>query len=997
MNWCHIYYTISVILCIYSGYTTSSEYYVSVAPNGVPCPPTDLPCHNLSFYVADYTSFFTNDTIFYFLEGTHSLQGTLNISNVSNITLQGLGHIEQGYHETAIQSTSIIACSDNNRGGIAFISGKGVAMKSLTIANCAFNLKSYCNVSLFFVDVYNVSLDQVSIQNSSGYGLFLYNAFDVLISNSSFANNGALKLYGGNLLILFNDHLVRLFRVSIVKSNFTLGLGAGIVLLCYNEAKVTIENSTFSHNFALYEGVTETSLYEGVSIEFNNYTIYNNSVKHDGGGAYIESYWNSIIEFSNCNIYNNTAKHDGGGIYIRSYGNGSIEFSNCTVYNNTAKNNGGGVYIRSYGSGNLEFSKCTMYNNHPKHDGGGVYIRLYGNGNLEFSNCTMYNNAPKHNGGGVYIRLYGNGSVEFSNCTMYNNTAQYDGGGMYICSYGGHSNVDFCNSTIYNNIAQYDGGGVYICSYSGCSSIKVCNCTIYNNSAYGGSGLCVLASRATSKTSFHFTNVIFHFNKATNKLDNLQSAIVLLNTDNVTFDQIEVSNHNTTGLVGFNCQLTFGKYSIFVNNSGVYGGGIALYESSQLLIKQQAIISFVNNYASESGGGIFVSQVFVEFITDCSFKVITSHSPYNSSVLYFVNNTAGISGDVLYGGKIDDCLNTLNFDTLFHYPAQTGPSAVSSDPIQVCFCESNKQNCSVSSINIMAMPGIDVRISLATVGIKDGLTEGVIKLVTSESSSNVQTAKNRLNASCTNVTFKVYANPESVNATEISVTLESSIKPLSDPRAKVVKVSIESCPTGFPLVNDTCICRSELNTPSVICDINTQIITRDGDMWIGYKNDSDCLIVHPRCPFDYCNNGKVDFKVTSPDPQCLHKRSGILCGQCTKGLSLMLGSNQCGQCNNDYLVLLIILFAVAGIALIAFVVVLNLTVSVGTINGLIFYANVVKMYEPIFFPDGPISYLSQFISWLNLDLGIETCFFMVWTLVVRHGFSLSFQHMFGLF
>ena len=94
-------------------------------------------------------------------------------------------------------------------------------------------------------------------------------------------------------------------------------------------------------------------------------------------------------------------------------------------------------------------------------------------------------------------------------------------------------------------------------------------------------------------------------------------------------------------------------------------------------------------------------------------------------------------------------------------------------------------------------------------------------MVTSESPSNVQTAKTRLNASCTIVTFKVYANPELVNTTEISVTLESSIKPLSDPRAKVVKVSIESCPTGFPLVNDTCICRSELNTPSVICDINT--------------------------------------------------------------------------------------------------------------------------------------------------------------------------------
>ena len=48
-----------------------------------------------------------------------------------------------------------------------------------------------------------------------------------------------------------------------------------------------------------------------------------------------------------------------------------------------------------------------------------------------------------------------------------------------------------------------------------------------------------------------------------------------------------------------------------------------------------------------------------------------------------------------------------------------------------------------SIVVIMTMPRIDVGISLATVGRKDGLTEGVIKLVTSESSSDVQTAKNR--------------------------------------------------------------------------------------------------------------------------------------------------------------------------------------------------------------------------------------------------------------
>ena len=95
MNWCHIYYTISIILVSTVDMVLPLNIMsLYIAPNEIPFPPTDLPCHNLSFYVADYTSFFTNDTIFYFLEGTHILQGTLNISNVSNITLQGLGHIE---------------------------------------------------------------------------------------------------------------------------------------------------------------------------------------------------------------------------------------------------------------------------------------------------------------------------------------------------------------------------------------------------------------------------------------------------------------------------------------------------------------------------------------------------------------------------------------------------------------------------------------------------------------------------------------------------------------------------------------------------------------------------------------------------------------------------------------------------------------------------------------------------------------------------------------
>ena len=53
--------------------------------------------------------------------------------------------------------------------------------------------------------------------------------------------------------------------------------------------------------------------------------------------------------------------------------------------------------------------------------------------------------------------------------------------------------------------------------------------------------------------------------------------------------------------------------------------------------------------------------------------------------------------------------------------------------------------------------------------------------------------------------------------------------------------------------------------------------------------------------------------------------------------------------------------------------VFDLTVSSGRINGIIFYANIVKLND--YHHGSNIPLLTQFISWLNLDLGIETCFY----------------------
>ena len=49
--------------------------------------------------------------------------------------------------------------------------------------------------------------------------------------------------------------------------------------------------------------------------------------------------------------------------------------------------------------------------------------------------------------------------------------------------------------------------------------------------------------------------------------------------------------------------------------------------------------------------------------------------------------------------------------------------------------------------------------------------------------------------------------------------------------------------------------------------------------------------------------------------------------------------------------------------------------ATGTISGLVFYANLVGEIHTIFLPVKSTDVLSVFIAWINLDFGIETCFY----------------------
>ena len=78
--------------------------------------------------------------------------------------------------------------------------------------------------------------------------------------------------------------------------------------------------------------------------------------------------------------------------------------------------------------------------------------------------------------------------------------------------------------------------------------------------------------------------------------------------------------------------------------------------------------------------------------------------------------------------------------------------------------------------------------------------------------------------------------------------------------------------------------------------------------------------------------------------------------------------------------LLLIAFAAAGVLLVQFIKILDLTVANGTTNGLILHANITRANQSVLFPPQEqsnllLQFLKALIAWLNLDFGIKNMFY----------------------
>ena len=890
---------ISISSCL--GLCSARDVYIQPS-EGEHCPGT---CYNINTFgkIADSFSN-TSGLVVHISEGTHllDLQKLVVFTNLTNAVFEGDGTMEQGFHETIWQSTVVIKCTIAST-GIAFVYSTNITFRYITITNCGADMSDNLNIytkqsrlindsncltaSLGFFYVDHIVIEHASVQNGSETGLLIItNGGDLVISNSSFAQNGLDgHLDGCNIAVVYTDPLdiafhqcKPIYKCKAHITNTNLSFAGSNEYCCNKSACASISMVMLQRSYTVaivlefvvaYKNRRNATIYIAssvVDVPTYNLTIYNSHISHsDGAGLIVtKSFLNSDI------LYHDLCDYDQAIVIVNS----------IFTYNHQSR----AVIEIAF-----EGIKYTPI--------------------VRIESTEISHNTPRKHG------------LFFSSRSIYRIQS--------------HFRVTLLNVTVNNN--------------SNCSALSS------DVDQFG-----VSAIHAVFVTSLVLNNV-------------------------------SITNNNITGLSVFHTAVEVSGTSVFHNNAAIYfGGGLAMYGDSYLMFGNHSMLSFTNNSAM-LGGAIYVETSYLLSESVCFFQ-------YNSeskllqlpAMASFSGNNADIAGSVLFGGDIYNCYlyyyyddNMVNqsqyFHNIFNYSAQTAEhddnSVISSKFTDVCFCDNNKIDCSNKSLSIKAYPGEKINISIVTVGQENGVVPGMFSLYTDAHSDQDN--------------YFYFTNPK--NCTTIGFTVTNNSYSIVTPEGyqKHLNIIFDTCPLGFTNSNNTnlCVCEEKLKQKHTTCDAAYNTMTQPGDIWIGNISET-CVVVYSPCPFDYCNTAQVNFSLADPDLQCAHNRDGTLCGSCKHNFSLALGSNNCIQCHNEFSYLaLIIPFAAAGFGLVALLMVLNLTVSIGTINGLIFYASIVKISEStgIFFPNGSIRVyvLSQFIAWLNLDLGIETCFYPGMTAYVK--------------
>lgn len=882
--------------------------------------PTGHECHTLQYYLLNYSKYFTSNTQLHFLQGNFYINTDMVIENLNNFSLIG----------SSVNSTSI-ECSKPSL--IAIINCTNTVIKNISTGRrCGALKNNYFDISQYML-LSSLGNEIISIQRPTKKIVTLYvlNSFSTVVQSVLIKRNGIFIINGlGKTMIsdviLYYDN-IEIFYIEISdglhnaqNSNTNL---LHIINLKYCNDKMQKSD--------------RTSWYYIVVIEFWQ--------KYYSTGVLIENtkfqFLNKIefisIQFKFCNTMENTIKK-------------FVVIKNCQFLNNTG--------VPQFDSGMIfvTYPFCLWVVSDVVFNVSLFKTTIMSNMNIvKIANNSFINNTALQTSTAVKLNI----KLSFPNISYFTlqdstfvNNHNFSLLKVQISTAGNMINLfvrDFqnhlCTLTIASSqIMLPSSGEDQTVIYTIYSKLYLNGPLIFAN--FKNKNANVIVTRMSSVMIHGYVNFI-----------NIIASSLLF--------QIELNSIQLKESLLLHINHSTFSSEIFHTNYTAEFDGIKLVLMAYPLCLFQYVSDRGNLDQKFTMGRVINFSIIIHETEGRSLSNLhTTHCMWQPTSAF--NTTDSLLVNQRFISDFDKWNDILNV------------------PIQksLCSCsDDNSINCTIDVLGPI-YPGQNAVFSLALVdGTKQNATETIpifIETINySPSQCTVPISLTRQDVSshgCSNVSYTLLSRSNII----CELLLKQTVTTINGIILYYSKfyVNLLPCPPGFSHIQMRCQCDPilVLNGHVKDCDINDQTVLKSPNSWIMY-NGLHTYWISRSCPFDYCYPHSSKLNLKYPNSQCQFNRSGILCGQCQMNLSTIFGSPNCQQCSNIYL-FLIIAFAVSGIILVITIFVLNLMVSEGNINPFILYANILSIhYVPLFPSHLLIKPLHICISLVNLDLGIETCFY----------------------
>ena len=859
-------------------------------------------------------SLLTNGTSLQLGAGEHVISGGpfCSVRNLKDIAISGAG-----------KDLTVVRCNNGGR-GFMFSFVRNLTLTNMTFVGCGM----LTTVPFPFINVGNITSPVV---------LYLDSSISVLIQHVTITQFSGFGIYGR---ALYQNVL------EDVQFRDCTGNCSGALFYATSSAQtLTVQGCHFlnmsNHNTPL--------IGSGLSL-WNSVGFYSVSIRGSLFSSLSSERGAVVLYKTYSTIANSTfIDHEGGAI--------STYLSYVTIINSTFSrnfaDNGAAIYTKN---------NYYLFLSGSKFDGN-VATAWGGAINL-FSSKQYYKS--------ITVTMW------ITNCMFTNNTAATVGGALFIFDSFPLSYVVIDQTILLNNSAP-TGAAIYAGDFpqsdgSQTYSIILSDVLVIENHCYS------CAVEDVMGAAVYYSEVSY---VSIESISGLGSQFI--------------SNSPRGAIQGLSGGLHIYGNVLFKNNTGENGGAIGLLNNAHLYFYPNCNAVFEGNAASTFGGAIYIQgdpNIPKSALISCVIHFVGPQDNYSIS---FISNIANLSGQSIYATPIYNCSPSLplelnNSDYYFNHPsayydrvfsvsANTSEVQILSFPLHIylCYCNASNQ-CEVlpsGAYSIVTTPGRTIQFAATSIDSENHLSPTVVYTNVPPNSHNITLAPQQnvqwISKMCETIEYQIYGQ---VN-TSINLQLSTFVGDVPT----ILQITLKPCGPGFVLISNSegflmCNCSSFLMPSIENCDLASGTVTRSDNKWIGlYNNGTNNLpAVVYTCPLDYCKLTLTQLSLAAPDELCDKNRQGLLCGHCSPNLSVVFGSTECQVCSDLWL-LSILLYGVLGIVLVAVLFMINLTVTQGTIYGLIFYANVVQVNSSIFFDQPSLKPLQILISFINLDLGFPLCFY----------------------